>query len=156
MYLLPSYFFYFSEQLIQLVFEETSLQLSNTLLSRQNRRQSSLYIMALYFECRINKNALLKECYFGDFAHWVRKKCPHTRKKHFDFNIFFFFSLILFLTLFRVQSTNVSRHQKTLLNLNFIVWKAVNRVTSHSFSDSSSANLKVAKRHFLCVFFFPL
>jgi len=23
--------------------------------------------MALYFECRINKNALL----FGDFAHWV-------------------------------------------------------------------------------------
>jgi len=39
--------------------------------SGQNRRRSSLGVyfwpyMALYFECRINKNALL----FDDFAHW--------------------------------------------------------------------------------------
>jgi len=27
--------------------------------------------MALYFECRINKNALLQNVFFGDFAHWV-------------------------------------------------------------------------------------
>jgi len=29
--------------------------------------------MALYCECRINKNALLQtpsDCFFGDFAHW--------------------------------------------------------------------------------------
>jgi len=28
--------------------------------------------MALYFECRINKNALLLLVFFGDFAHWER------------------------------------------------------------------------------------
>jgi len=27
--------------------------------------------MALYFDCRINKNALLHTVFFGDFAHWV-------------------------------------------------------------------------------------
>jgi len=42
-------------------------------LSGQNRQKSSLYEcifdnMALYFECRIKKNALLQT--FGDFAHW--------------------------------------------------------------------------------------
>jgi len=26
--------------------------------------------MALYFECRINKNALIHTVFFGDFAHW--------------------------------------------------------------------------------------
>jgi len=26
--------------------------------------------MALNFECRINKNALLHTVFFGDFAHW--------------------------------------------------------------------------------------
>jgi len=26
--------------------------------------------MALYFECRINKNTLLLTVFFGDFAHW--------------------------------------------------------------------------------------
>jgi len=29
-----------------------------------------LTIMALYFECRINKNAP-SDCLFGDFAHWL-------------------------------------------------------------------------------------
>jgi len=29
--------------------------------------------MALYFQCRINKNALTSDCVFGDFAHWVRE-----------------------------------------------------------------------------------
>jgi len=27
--------------------------------------------MALYFECRINKSALLQTVFFGDFADWV-------------------------------------------------------------------------------------
>jgi len=26
--------------------------------------------MALYFECRINKNALFQIVFFGNFAHW--------------------------------------------------------------------------------------
>jgi len=30
-----------------------------------------LTMMALYFECRINKSALLETAFFGDFAHWV-------------------------------------------------------------------------------------
>jgi len=28
--------------------------------------------MALYFECGINKKALLQDRFFGDFPHWVR------------------------------------------------------------------------------------
>jgi len=30
--------------------------------------------MALYFECRIYKNALLQTVFFGNFAHWVFKR----------------------------------------------------------------------------------
>jgi len=29
--------------------------------------------MALYFECRINNNALHQTVFFGDFAHWVAR-----------------------------------------------------------------------------------
>jgi len=40
--------------------------------------------MALYFECQINKNALLRTVFFGDFSHWESfntlnykaNKCP--------------------------------------------------------------------------------
>jgi len=35
-------------------------------------RKSVFLTTALYFECRINKNALLQTVCFGDFAHWVR------------------------------------------------------------------------------------
>jgi len=34
--------------------------------------------MALYFECQINKNALLQPV-FGDFAHWARLKIPNAQ-----------------------------------------------------------------------------
>jgi len=38
----------------------------------------SVFLMALYFECRINKNALLKTVFFfGDFVHW-----EHNRKEN--------------------------------------------------------------------------
>jgi len=30
--------------------------------------------MTLYFEYRINKNALLRTVFLGDFAHWDSKK----------------------------------------------------------------------------------
>jgi len=32
--------------------------------------------MALYFQCRTNKNALLQTAFFGNFAHW------ETRSTH--------------------------------------------------------------------------
>jgi len=32
--------------------------------------------MALYFECRIDKNALPPDGFFGDFVHWVRVRYP--------------------------------------------------------------------------------
>jgi len=31
--------------------------------------------MALYFECSINKNALLQTVFFGDFVHWDDGTC---------------------------------------------------------------------------------
>jgi len=33
--------------------------------------RSVFYNMAQYFDCRINKNALLQTFFFADFTHWV-------------------------------------------------------------------------------------
>jgi len=35
--------------------------------------------MALYFECRINKNVLLQMAFLGDFVHWA--KCYYLNFK---------------------------------------------------------------------------
>jgi len=35
-------------------------------------RGSVFLTMALYFECRINKKRTPSDCFFSDFAHWVK------------------------------------------------------------------------------------
>jgi len=38
--------------------------------------------IALYFECRINKNTLLRTAFFVDFAHWVLLLLPDSLLLH--------------------------------------------------------------------------